>query len=190
MKYYVFRTNGSRWTTSLWISWIRLWLRTRYPPKRQQTKIINPTNHSRSTILWDTYRNRCFPRTVRLFNNEVKLIRIWIEPVAFRAGFCETCRIPYGGAATVPELLPRVKTQVVRIMRRIVIRLPKIYVALYWWYTGDPDRFAKSLNGVNGRNKDFHRQGIPFVEGDVINFIVVVRPPETQHQLTGRTAYR
>jgi hypothetical protein len=43
---------------------------------------------------------------------------------------------------------------------------------------------SKSLNGVNGRNKDFHRQGIPFVEGDVINFIVV-RPPETQHQLTG-----
>jgi hypothetical protein len=85
-----------------------------------------------------------------------------------------------------PELLPRVKTQVVRIMRRIVIRLPKIYVALYWWrYTPATDRFAKSLNGVNGRNKDFHRQGIPFVEGDVINFIVVVRPPETQHQLTG-----
>jgi hypothetical protein len=106
--------------------------------------------------------------------------------VAFRAGFCETCRIHGGVPQPVPELLPRVKTQVVRIMRRIVIRLPKIYVALYWWrYTPATDRFAKSLNGVNGRNKDFHRQGIPFVEGDVINFIVVVRPPETQHQLTG-----
>jgi hypothetical protein len=84
----------------------------------------------------------------------------------------------------VPELLPRVKTQVVHATNSNTTSQNICRVILVALYTGDPDRFAKSLNGVNGRNKDFHRQGIPFVEGDVINFIVVVRPPETQHQLT------
>jgi hypothetical protein len=127
-----------------------------------------------------------------MFNNEVKLIKDLNRAGGVSSRVLQTCRIRlWRCAATRPGTIAtgqdasgsyyatNSNTTSQNICRVILVAL----------YTGD-HRFAKSLNGVNGRNKDFHRQGIPFVEGDVINFIVVVRPPETQHQLTGRTAYR
>lgn len=52
-------------------------------------------------------------------------------------------------------------------------------------YTNAAARFTNAANGVTSTNKNYYRQVIPFLEGDIINFTVIINPEPTQKNLTG-----
>jgi hypothetical protein len=49
----------------------------------------------------------------------------------------------------------------------------------------EPARFVSAENRVTQSNQDCYRQAVPFVEGDVIQFSVMIHAQQDQHNLTG-----
>jgi hypothetical protein len=52
-------------------------------------------------------------------------------------------------------------------------------------YENDPSRFISTANEVTAENQQYYRQSIPFIDGDVINFTIILHPEINQHNLTG-----
>jgi hypothetical protein len=78
------------------------------------------------------------------------------------------------------------KTQVDYIIQIIVIQVPIICrVIVNAINSEEPARFVSAENGVTQSNQDCYRQAVPFVEGDVIQFSVMIHAQQDQHNLTG-----
>jgi hypothetical protein len=77
------------------------------------------------------------------------------------------------------------KTQVDYIIQIIVISSDNICrVIVNAINSEEPARFVSAENGVTQSNQDC-RQAVPFVEGDVIQFSVMIHAQQDQHNLTG-----
>lgn len=52
-------------------------------------------------------------------------------------------------------------------------------------YENQPSRFTSEANGMTAENQPYYHQSVPFLEGDVIQFAVMIHAQRDQNNLTG-----